>query len=311
MVRGLVSNSEQTRSRGITYVRPITARSHPSICAVDQIIGGRFRVVSTLGQGGMGEVYEAFDLELHEGVALKTIKHDIASDSRFIERFKHEVQRSRTISHSNVCRVYDLFRERTTGDLCDADVWFLTMELLRGETLSDRLRRDGRMETAAALPLVSQMCDALDAAHGAGVVHRDFKSGNVMLVAGRHVVGVGPHDKAKNDSEIRVVVTDFGLARPMSAADESTCASDDLGNVIGTPARRGSTVSGASNSNWRRGTISRSSTPRESSHPADTSRRFVSRSSMPGSATKTERSPSCRIPTTTVTRTCSGSKSSR
>lgn len=212
-------------------VRGLAFTSQPlrSVFSPEQMVGGRFRIVKTLGQGGMGEVYEAFDLELRDSVALKTIRHDIASDSGLIERFKQEVQRSRTISHPNVCRVYDLFRERATGD---ADVWFLTMELLRGETLSDLLHREGRLETSAALPLVKQMCHALDAAHHAGVVHRDFKSGNVMLLAGPH------------DSEIRVVVTDFGLAKAISATGANTSSAtgtitsslDDPGRLLGTPA---------------------------------------------------------------------------
>jgi serine/threonine protein kinase/tetratricopeptide (TPR) repeat protein len=207
----------------------ITSRPPRSVFAAEQVVGNRFRIVKILGQGGMGEVYEAFDLELRDCIALKTIRQDIASDSGLIERFKQEVQRSRTISHPNVCRVYDLFRERAAGD---ADVWFLTMELLRGETLSDLLHRMGRLETRAALPLVKQMCDALDAAHHSGVVHRDFKSGNVMLLAGPH------------DSEIRVVVTDFGLAKTISATGAGTSSAteaitsslDDSVRLLGTPA---------------------------------------------------------------------------
>ena len=196
-----------------------------SVFSPEQVVGGRFRIVRTLGRGGMGEVYEAFDAELQDSVALKTIRHDIASDSRFIERFKQEVQRSRAVSHPNVCRVYDLFRERASDD---ADVWFLTMELLRGETLSDRIQRERRLDTAAALPIVKQICDALDAAHRADVVHRDFKSANVMLVAGIH------------GSEIRAVVTDFGLARPLSTTDARTTSLDSLGRALGYSGLHGS-----------------------------------------------------------------------
>ena len=119
----------------------------------------------------------------------------------------------------------DLFRERTSDD---ADVWFLTMELLRGETLSDRIQREQRLDTAAALPIVKQMCDALDAAHRSDVVHRDFKSANVMLVAGPH------------DSGIRAVVTDFGLARPLSTTDAKTSALDSLGRALGSSGLHGS-----------------------------------------------------------------------
>ena len=197
----------------------ITADRDRAVFLPGQIVAQRFRIVQLLGQGGMGEVYEAFDSELQAAIALKTVRHDLAADARFIERFKREVQRSRAVTHPNVCRVYDLFREPTINH---GDVWFLTMELLRGETLSDRLSREGRLDIVAALPLVKQMCDALDAAHHAGVVHRDFKSRNVMLIAGA--------DKL----DVRVAVTDFGLARPIGRTETNTQSLDDLEGVLGT-----------------------------------------------------------------------------
>ena len=196
----------------------ITPDRDRAVFVPGQIVAERFRIVQILGQGGMGEVYEAFDSELQAAIALKTIRYDLAADPRFIERFKREVQRSRTVTHPNVCRVYDLFREPTIDH---GDVWFLTMELLRGETLSDRLSREGRLDIAAALPLVKQMCDALEAAHHAGVVHRDFKSRNVMLIGA---------DKL----DLRVVVTDFGLARPIGRTEANTPSLDDLEGVLGT-----------------------------------------------------------------------------
>jgi TolB-like protein len=193
----------------------------PHAFSPEQMVGGRFRIVRALGQGGMGEVYEAFDLELHEAVALKTIKPEMASDPRFIDRFKHEVQRSRTVSHPNVCRVYDLVHERIAGE---PDRWFLTMELLRGETLSERIGRDGALARADALRMAKQLCDALDAAHGAGLVHRDFKSANVMLVA------------APREEGPRAVVTDFGLARAVATGDAADTSLESLGGALGTPA---------------------------------------------------------------------------
>jgi serine/threonine protein kinase len=199
----------------------VPAFSFPADGAVflaEQVVGDRFRIVKTLGLGGMGEVYEAFDQELLGPVALKTIRHDIASDPRVVERFKREVQHSRSISHPNVCRVHDLFRERRGDD----DLWFLTMELLRGQTLSDRVRHGGPLTAAAALPLVRQMCEALDAAHRSGIVHSDFKSGNVMLIAGA----------ASND---RIVVTDFGLAQPIPATAATMSSLDGVGRALGTP----------------------------------------------------------------------------
>jgi len=196
------------------------AAERQMVFAQGQFVAGRFRIICLLGQGGMGEVYEAFDLELRETIALKTIRSDLAADARYVETFKREVHRSRAITHPNVCRVYDLFHQR--GEL--GDIWFLTMELLRGETLTDRIRRDRQLSTAESLPLVKQMCAALAAAHEHGVVHRDFKSGNVLLVSG------------PDRSPMRAVVTDFGLARPMADSGTASTSLDVFGGAAGTPA---------------------------------------------------------------------------
>jgi eukaryotic-like serine/threonine-protein kinase len=193
------------------------------------IVAFRFRIVRFLALGGMGELYEAEDLELQERVALKTILPHIASDERAISRFKREVHLARQVTHPNVCRIYDVFRHkdaaRSTGTPA-ADVVVLAMELLHGETLAARLRRDGPLAPAELLPLVDQMAAALTAAHQAGVVHRDFKSDNVMLV------------KPRADAETRAVVTDFGLAW-RSAQNESTALALAMSTefeICGTPA---------------------------------------------------------------------------
>ena len=182
--------------------------------AVDQVLAGRFRVVRFIARGGMGEVYEAEDQVLHERVALKTIRPEVAGDSRTMDRFLREVHLARTVTHPNVCRIYDVFHHENLA--------FLTMELLSGETLSQRLERAGKMQPAGALPLVEQMAAALAAAHDAGVIHRDFKSGNVMLV---------PDDRRPGG--VRVVVTDFGLARRAEAPRGTSLTETET--VLGTP----------------------------------------------------------------------------
>jgi tetratricopeptide (TPR) repeat protein len=182
-------------------------------------IAGRYRIIRFIANGGMGEVYEAQDRELSERVALKTVRPDLARDERALERFRREIQLSRRVTHPNVCRIFDLFHHASGA----ADVTFLTMELLAGETLAEKILRDGPLGTAAALPLARQMAAALDAAHRAGIVHRDFKSANVMLVP-------DPRDP----EGLRAVVTDFGLARlhgGSSAGDSLTGT-----GVVGTPA---------------------------------------------------------------------------
>jgi len=150
-----------------------------------QVLSGRFRVIRFLGQGGMGEVYEARDLDLGEPVALKTIRPEIATEPHTMARFKREINLARRVAHPNVCRTFDLERHRPPPgtDPSAGEVTFLTMELLEGETLAARLRRVGRIAAAEALPLVQQMAEALAAAHEVGVVHRDFKPGNVDVGA--------------------------------------------------------------------------------------------------------------------------------
>lgn len=198
--------------------RPVWDHGKAGVFAMGQTVAGRYRIVRYLGRGGMGEVYEAQDLELGDRVALKTLLPAIAGDAVMIARFKQEIQLSRKIGHPHVCRMFDLARHPADGSTTET-VYFLTMEFLAGETLAARLEREGRMSTAAALPLLEQMADALDAAHRAGVVHRDFKPSNVMLAESA-------------TGEPRAVVTDFGLARSYSPQAESTTSLS--GPLMGT-----------------------------------------------------------------------------
>ena len=195
-----------------------------------EVVASRFRIVRFLAKGGMGELYEAEDLELHERIALKTILSRIA-DERSIQMFKREVHLARQVTQPNVCRIFDVFRHRpqaaagAEGDA--AEVVVLAMEFLNGETLADRLLREGRLTIAEALPLARQMASGLTAAHRAGVVHRDFKSLNVMLVK-----------PGSPDGELRAVITDFGLAKRNSEDDRSnlSVSLNDAGEISGTPA---------------------------------------------------------------------------
>ena len=219
------------------------------IFSPNQLVASRYRVARFIGAGGMGEVYEAEDIELSERVALKTIRPDIAGDERAIDRFKREIHLARQVSHPNVCRIFDLGYHDVPGSPPQSRITFLTMELLGGETLAERLERSGRMSTAEALPIIRQMAAALDAAHRAGIIHRDFKSPNVMLVpqvtpAPRPVASEATNQAGQTPpsggelpgatEELRAVVTDFGLARSTSL--EETTRSLTGGGVMGTPA---------------------------------------------------------------------------
>jgi eukaryotic-like serine/threonine-protein kinase len=186
------------------------------------VLARRFKITRFLARGGMGEVYEAEDQELHELVALKAIRPELLQDARALERFRREVHLAKQVTHPNVCRIFDLFRHHLGGPDEGGSVVFVAMELLRGETLSEAFIVHGRMAAGEALPIALQMAAGLGAAHDVGVLHRDFKPGNVVLVRG-----------AKGT---RAVITDFGLAL-RSGVDSSMSGSlTETGESFGTPA---------------------------------------------------------------------------
>ncbi len=193
--------------------------------AVGERVDDRYRVVAFLDRGGMGEVYEAIDELLDVAVALKLIRAEIATSRSALRAFKQEVLLARSVTHANVCRIYEMGRDRRRGLI------YLTMELLSGETLARRVRSRGPMSARAALPIVRQVVAGLDAAHRAGVVHRDLKPGNIMLVP-----------EPERDRE-RAVITDFGLAVQLVPADadagdasEAAGARPERRRLVGTPA---------------------------------------------------------------------------
>jgi eukaryotic-like serine/threonine-protein kinase len=168
------------------------------IFAPGQCVANRFEILEFLGEGGMGEVYAAKDRELGCGVALKTLRAEIACDAGNVERLRREIQLALQVTHRNVCRVFDL--EQHTGP--QGETLFLTMELIAGETLSQRIARKGRLTAEETLSIASQIALALDAAHRVHIIHRDLKPANIML-----------SPEVADAGEFRAVVMDFGLAR--------------------------------------------------------------------------------------------------
>jgi serine/threonine protein kinase/tetratricopeptide (TPR) repeat protein len=186
------------------------------------VLAGRFRIIRFIASGGMGEVYEAEDGELRERVAVKTIRPEILTQPNAIARFRREVHLARQVTHPNVCRIFDLFRHKP-AERPGQDVVFVSMELLHGNHLGKTLQDSGPMEPDEALPLIRQMSSALAAAHAVGIIHRDFKPQNVVLVA-------VPGQKKK-----RAVVTDFGLALQSESSLEGVSFTTGQG-LLGTPA---------------------------------------------------------------------------
>src|SRR6266542_2843457 len=139
-------------------------------------VAGRYRISRLIGRGGMGEVYEAHDEPLNEAIALKTLRFNYSNDEEIDRRFQKEIQLSRRVTHVNVCRVFETGVHRFDDD-ARPPVRFFTMELLSGDTLSARIRQAGRLPRHEAFPIAVQLAEGLNAAHRAGIVHADFKSG--------------------------------------------------------------------------------------------------------------------------------------
>jgi serine/threonine protein kinase/Tol biopolymer transport system component len=179
-----------------------------------QLIADRFAVVRFIARGGMGEVYEARDQFLGDtSVALKIIRPEIAADATTSTRFQQEVVLARKVVHSNLCPIYEIFR-------CDQPAppfLFLSMRLLRGQTLYARLQETAKLEPGAAVNICNQLLAGVAALHAGGIIHRDLKPNNVMLETGSS----GPH----------VSIMDFGLARPQDS--EHTFFGS--GVIAGTP----------------------------------------------------------------------------
>jgi serine/threonine-protein kinase len=209
-----------------TGIRPV---KKTETCFSGDVLAGRFRVIQFIAKGGMGEVYEAEDLELQEHVAIKMVRQEILlHQGDAAKRFKREIRLAKQVTHPNVCRIFDLFRhhpqEAEAGANNVGEVVFVSMELLRGETLAQRLRSTGKMTTEETLPIVLQMSSGLQAAHDIGILHRDFKPGNVFLVPTRE------------KRHLRVVITDFGLALGLDPGVNAGLTPISVNQFFGTPA---------------------------------------------------------------------------
>lgn len=183
---------------------------------VGEVLASRYRITRFIASGGMGEVYAATDTSLGVEVAVKTLSAGRATDARAIDRFRREIRLARRVTHPHVGRVYDVGFH---GERLHRIVFF-TMELLPGESLAERIYRSGPLPLVEVAAIGRGCAEALGAAHSSSVIHRDFKSSNVILV-GR--------------ASPRPVVTDFGLARALDDDDDGRTLSREAA-LIGTPA---------------------------------------------------------------------------
>src|SRR5665648_733941 len=167
-------------------------------------LGDRYRLVSRIAVGGMGEVWVAHDESLARDVAVKVLREEFAGDEGFLERFRTEARNSAQLSHPNIAQLYDYGEQEGSG--------FLVMELILGEPLADLLDREPVLPTRRLLPILAETARALHAAHVAGVVHRDVKPGNILL-----------------ERSGRVKITDFGISTAINQVPMT-----DSGMVMGT-----------------------------------------------------------------------------
>lgn len=185
------------------------------------LVAGRYQVIRYIAAGGMGEVYEVEDFELKERIAMKVILPKFTRHEEAMARFRREIHIARKITHQNVCRIYDIghhYPEPGKGKR----ITFLTMELLEGSSLEQYIRKHGPLSKGLAVDILTQLCQGLAAAHHQGIIHRDFKSANVMLL--------------EEKGRLRAVITDFGLAKQILQTEEEGITKTAEGFVLGTPA---------------------------------------------------------------------------
>ena len=202
----LAGGTETTPSSSFTQAPPpAPASATPAVIEVGSVVGNRFEILQLLGEGGMGAVYKAHDRELEKDVALKLIRAELARNPEILQRFKQEIILARQITHRNVIRIFDI--GQADGHK------YITMEYLEGRDLRAVLREKGKLTPEEAAKIVLQICRALEAAHGEGVIHRDLKPQNIML-----------------DANGRAYVMDFGIARSAYLPGMT-----QTGALVGTP----------------------------------------------------------------------------
>ena len=174
---------------GAGFSRDFTVSGQP-VLTIGHLLGQRYEILSLLGEGGMGAVYKARDVELGRLVALKIIRRELAGNRGILDRFKQELILATQVTHRNVVRIYDLGEAE--------GLKFITMEYVEGEDLRVVINQRHKLAPREAADIIEQVCRALQAAHAAGVIHRDLKPQNIM-----------------RDTNGRILVMDFGLARTL------------------------------------------------------------------------------------------------
>ena len=195
-------------------VKPKATAGDPAKTLKDQVLDQRYRVQRKLGEGGMSFVYEAKDISSGELVAVKIMTPKLAQDRTAAERLRREAGLAMRLDHPNICRIIRL------GETEDGLI-YLVMPLLKGELLSDKEVREGPIPIDVGVPIMREVCDALNFAHQQQIVHRDLKPENIFICP-------------TADGGITAVVTDFGLAKERRA-EPGMAKLTATGIILGTP----------------------------------------------------------------------------
>jgi CheY-like chemotaxis protein len=182
--------------------------------AAGVILDGRYRIEAAIGAGAFGAVYRARHLEFGQDVAVKVLKSGVTGDAALVARFRREAISACRVKHPNAVTVLDF-------GVADDGTTFLVMELLTGRSLADALEAEGAVAARTSIEIAVAVCDALVAAHQAGVIHRDIKPSNIFLHA--------------NGRDTVVKVLDFGIAKVVGDATQSQSLTAE-GALVGTPA---------------------------------------------------------------------------
>lgn len=193
----------------------LTPKQPPRAELLGKVLGERYKLVRVLGSGAMGDVYLAEHVVLGKKLAVKVLKQALSQDQELVTRFEQEAIAATRIGHENIVDVSD-FGRTEDGSL------YSVMELLDGENLGETLARRGPLPLAEALPLMLQVCRALTAAHACGIVHRDLKLDNLMVVR-------------RDDGTPLVKVLDFGISKVSANEPGEAKKVTQLGMVLGTP----------------------------------------------------------------------------
>lgn len=202
-------NKQMERSmsmfNSLSQLSPEISQKPTTLLDMASALEGRFQILKELGRGGMGVVFQAYDKELKEQVAIKMLSPLLKQEPEALERLKREVSAARKITHPNIIRIHDLSESK--------GLHFVSMEFFAGKNLKEYAREHGTLSTMEAAQIAFQILDGVEAAHAQGIIHRDLKSQNILINANGHLK-----------------IIDFGLART-SYVDGMTAT----GLILGTP----------------------------------------------------------------------------